>query len=316
MPEAVEPSGPESTEIDNTVNLKVYKALSIADINNDDWELDNLLICTGLSQSKNSQVGSASFSLLPFDNDTTREGYEEELQATKGAAQDTLKVNLTNYQDPYYVKVTDVIDGVIAPVFYGYINSVTNDIANARCSASALSYAGLLDQVDLCGAWWKSLAGAAEWFFEIEPIFNPRGLGNRSGTTVSGGGVTGPIIEEVNILNGELNTQRFTALDMINLVLLHATRSDAKLNDGIFTPNPWSFAASIYKTGIIEIEPAAQAALNDSFAVDNYTYYGKTMWAALVELVESVDNLMITERISYDAGEFEKPRIYITKGGT
>lgn len=321
MPDAELPSLPSATApvIPVTSGLKVYTAESITAISGDNWILEKTLICIGISPTNGNQIGSAQFSLLPSTN-TDGADRDTQLATTKGTAQDTYKVNFGDeYKNPFYVKITDVIQAEEVPVFYGYISSVTNNIVGARCSCAALSYAGLLDQVGLLGSWWKTPLGT-DWYFEAEPVFNPNGAGNKGSGTISSGDISGFVIDETQLILNNTISNKFSAYDVLNLVALHCLHSDATLTSGETAVHPWSFAGLIYRDGFIEYGAGAKELLQASFIVDSYSFTGKSIWGALVEIVQSVDNLIISERFKYlsDDGNGDlknnRPIIYIAKG--
>ena len=83
----------------------------------------------------------------------------------------------------------------------------------------------------------------------------------------------------------------------------------------MFTKRPYSFIRDLYDTNLVDIDDDAAEALSSSFVVDNYSYVGKSVWDVLVELVESVEGLMIAESLPYDftagANINQKPLIRI-----
>lgn len=301
MPEGQQPVS-TVVRIENKSNLKVYFALNCAAIGTNDWELEETLVCTGFTQTNGATLGQAFFVTLPSSQDRDSTAYQESEAIMRYDAPQFYNADLSSvYNNPFYVKVTDSLSGVEIPIFYGYIDSATVDVTGARSGLTAVSFAGLLSQVDLLGGFFDyNDSSGVEWFFKVAPIFNPKGLGNKSINTVSSGGRTANSIDESRIING--GEDKFTVLDVIEHVLQIALNDDAVLTDGAGSVKPYSFIRKLYEPGIVEISEEVQAVLDASYVVTDYSYVGKSFWDVLVELVESVENLIITEKLPFSIG--------------
>ena len=296
----------------NTPDLQVYYKLSAQET---EWIVSTDLIVLNYGTTNGSTLGSASLVPLMLDNDSTRPDYDSEVRAVKIDAQDIYFVNTQGGSSgPYYIRVTDKQNGVEFPIFFGYVNSVPNSLVPGRCAAGALSYAGLLNSQDLVGAWYHTGPATNAWKSNVEPIFNPDGNGNKGSETITVGSITAPAINQTKIIETETTDNMFTVSDIINVILLHLVSTAAVFDDGISpSVQPWYWAKFAYHTDLIEITPDAQELLAAAFVVDNYSYYGKSVWRALTELVDSVGNLVLSEKINYLGGITEKPKLLITK---
>lgn len=294
----------------NTTDLKVYFKLNVQG----DWEEDTSLVFLGYSPANGTSLGSGSFMPLMQDNDTTRPDYANELRTVKMDAQD---LYFTNNQGgssgPYFLKVTDKINGFEFPVFYGYMNANPNNLLQGRTAGTALSFSGLLSTVDLLGGWSYTTSITNSWKANVDTIFNPGGNGNKGSQTVTVGNITATAINKTKEIETETSDNMYTVLDVINMLLLHLVSNDAVLLDTVGSVQPWIFAKTLYHDDLIEITPEAQALLDETPAVDSYSYDGKSVWGALSELVDSVGNLVLTEKIDYEEGVNAKPILYITK---
>ena len=301
MPEGQEPVS-TATVVNNKGDLKVYSRVSL----NSDWEKDTSLVCTGFSSTNNLDIGTASFYVLEDGNSASDYiEYPIDRSIRQYNAASIYRCDLSDgYLSPYYVKVTSIVNGQESAIFYGYISSVTADLTSERTTALALSYAGLLDQVEIYGGWYQDRLDIATYCYDYTPVYNPKGIGNKGTTTYTPTRQTssyispGPNIYEINCIDETLRTKtnasanKFTIEDMINTVWARCT---GNINGTQNTP--WSCFQYLYN-GPLSLLSLAD--LSNAPDVSDYTLQGKTVWAALVELVESVEGLSITERINYN----------------
>ena len=302
MPDGQEPVQATTVEhIEPTRGLTVYYATTVEDISNNSWELDKNLICLGITPTNNIQIGSAIFTVLPFSN--SLEDQAEGLERMRSGAPDYYRVSKGYVDlDPHYIKVTDKLNGKEFPIFYGYIDSVSQNFNTGMLTVYALSYAGLLDTVDLFGAWWRNIGGLAMFYPMVEPIFNPDGNGNKYSAT---------LIDETKVIQGKTTANLFTVQDVIENILYHATASDVWLESPSKNINPWKFISRIYGEGIIEYGAGAKELLQSSYPVDNYSYLGTSFYSALKGLVERVGDLALTETIAIE--QDAKPKLKIVR---
>lgn len=314
MPAGVIPQ-PTNTQIYPTNNLKVYQKLTVA---SDTWTINKGLLCTRITNTNGNNIGSATLIPLPADNSNT-DDHSDQIDDFKGDAIDTYKVNLTTqYDSPVLIKITDKVGGVEAPVFYGYMNSGTRDVPNSVVSSlTASSYAGMLNSTPLLGGWVNYDDTNFKWFQSGDIVFNPRGNGNRSALTVSQDTIDAPAIDYSKVIEGDTQDNKFSASDVFYHALLHGVMTDATIDipdQNITTAQPWLYIKNLYDYGILEFGEGAETLLNSSFTIkDSYTYVGKPLWSVLVEIVEGVDNLSISEKIRKDMGADQKPVIYISQ---
>lgn len=314
MPTGVIPQA-SNTQIFPTDNLKVYQKLTVA---SDTWILNKGLLCTRVSNTNGNDIGTATLVPLPANNANT-DDHDSQIDDFRGDAIDTYKVNLTTRNEfPVLIKVTDKIGGVEAPIFYGFMESGTRDIPNSVVtSLTALSYAGMLNRTPLFGAWMHSDATTYQWFQNADVVFNPNGNGNKSTMTKTVDGIVAPVIDNSKILEGENQDNKFSAADVFYHALLHGVSPDARFNlisENIDDAQIWLYVKGLYDLGLVEFGEGAETILNNSFTIaDSYTYMGKSIWAVLVEIVEGVANLSISEKIRKDQGANQRPVIYICK---
>lgn len=323
MPIGQEPTEEETVIIDSqdsdaiysSVDRKVYHSTSVANIVTDDWIEDENLIPNTITKTNGTKIGTCTFDLLrdPIEGDGL---IDSDGDATRGEAVDILGAGTetTTYINPYYVKVTDkkIIDGSLVeyPVFFGYIEEVSYDVTEGTSTAIALSYAGLLDSVDLYGGYWNTTSmgtgsGTPKFLESVMPVFNPNGKGNMSTTLFQEGDAVFKTIDESLVLKNynanENEIYKWNALDIIKMIrAFTVTGTTCKFH----TKPLYGFVGSIYgnrnQAGFIKYASGVVEKLEASAKVSDYTYFGKSMWEALVELVTSVDTLGITEIIDED----------------
>ena len=313
MPDGSQPITAVTNQYINTAP-KVYFAESVGQISADQWVESELLIAQSRVFTNGTKLGTASFAILPNGNPVDKPDYDDQDNILKLAAPDFFKVNLSGvYNTPIYVKITETLNGVEFPVWYGFLDSSTVNIMEGRCTIGGIAYAGLLSMVDCIGGFFNSEPSTAQWFQQVEPIFNPKGLGNKGSVDISSGGRTAKALDYTKVIDG--GDSRYTVLDVIEHVLQLILNDDATLKDELFTKRPYSFIRDLYDTNLVDIDDDAAEALSSSFVVDNYSYVGKSVWDVLVELVESVEGLMIAESLPYDftagANINQKPLIRI-----
>jgi hypothetical protein len=317
------PAGTEpiiSSQVIENKTVKTYYRLTASAA----WQIDDSLICTGINGTTNGvSIGQASFFVLESSNGDGV-GYQEQLNARVYNASIKYRTNFNSgYQGPYYVKVTTATNGEEEqPIFYGYIHSVQSDFTGQRATCTALSYAGLLDQQQMYGGWYEQRdGGGLKYYPDYKPVYNPNGIGNRGTSTFTPTGSThqtyGIDNSKLENINGDVN--KFTVLDMINTVW---TRTSGSI-PGI--TNPHKVFTNLYNktiggniAGLAFTEEALAKILpggsDTTFAPDNYTLQGKSIWEALVELVESIDGLGISEDID-TAGINSSPFVKIADIG-
>lgn len=277
--------------IENTTNLKVYYRVKIAD----GWVIDKGLICIGMTSTQGLSLGSASFVVLPSNNEFSSSEYQEIDSAMRYSAATKYRVDMSQgWQSPYYVKVTDQVDGRETAIFYGYIDSVEADLTKEIVSVSALTYANLLDSVDLYGGWFNDTDSNNVFYPEVVPIFNPNGVGNRYLTSIDVGGYQVFPIDNELLLETAEDSNLWSVRQVIDQIWARGLGSL-----GVDTPyNSWRFIGKLYdRTKSLDGSEDALGKLELGYELNNYEFQGKTFWGALVDLVESVQGLTITESI-------------------
>ena len=293
--------------ITNETNTKVYYRTSTTG----DWTVDHSLVFLGRTGVTNGySFGGARFFVLEDSNDTTEVGHAEEVSARRWNASVRYRCNFKDgYVSPYYIKVTNKFEGQERVIFYGFINSVDMDLTAERATCNALSYSALLDQQQIYGGWRADASlGFASYYFNHVITYNPNGLGNKADSSseyeISGSNYTITPTDDTLLTETETDANKFTVLDMITTVW---ARVNGDLDPLVASAdNPWKCFRNLYsrKEGAnyanLLIEKSALAKLTASYAVNNYTLQGKTIWGALSELVESVGGLALTEDIDFN----------------
>lgn len=294
MPEAQQPKGSAIPIEHSTTDLKVYFKLKPSD----DWEIDKSLICLVHSKTKGSKIGSAQFVTLMFDNDSTSSDWQEANAAMRYNAAIKYNVDMSlGYKTPYLVKVTDVYDGAETPVWYGYIATVDQEFIGERVGVSGLTYAGLMDRQQILGGWYLNYNNVVDYFLDHIPVYNPKGIGNKSTQSI----VTSPYVlygvDRTLEKDTKSTANLWTAEDMLNQVIGRCENN--LFADGGNTFNPYRWAEDLYAGSgtILFYNAAVTTILNASSPVSDYTLQGKTLWQALVEIVESIDGLTISEEM-------------------
>lgn len=300
MPSADQPVvSSDVLTVSSTTNLKVYFKLSPTD----HWTLDKSLICLGHSKTKGAKIGHATFSVLMYNNEFDSSDWIETNQAMRFNAGAKYQVDMSNgYKTPYLLKVTDIYDGAETPVWYGYVSSVDQDHKAEDCIVYGLTYAGLLDQQQIIGGWYLNINDEVDYYLDHVPVYNPNGIGNKSAETMARGVYLTHGLDKTLEKDTKSADNLWKTEDMINQI-------DARLGAYLFNVesnhvNPWIWAKDLYTghTTPIYYSSDVAAIIDSSSPISDYTLQGKTLWAALVELVESIDSLTISEEIG-TAGE-------------
>ena len=292
MPTGQGPTQSPVNIVNSTLGLKVYFKLNPTD----EWEEDKALICLSHSKTKGAKIGTATFTILTPNNDQTDVNWQEANASMRYNAAVKYRVDISaGYLTPYLVKVTDIFDGVEKQVWMGYISSVEQDHVAERVTLMAQTYAGLLDQQQIIGGWYLNIDDDVDYFIDYVPVYNPNGIGNRSTQTIYSGNYNIYGIDKTKEKDTESKSNMWTAKDMLYQVI-------GRLENGLYNDtgnlfNPWKWAADLYDTnfGILTITPSIEQKLDNTSAVGGYTLQGKTIWQALVEIVESVEGLTISE---------------------
>lgn len=321
MPTAQAPTSSPANIITVDTSLKVYYRI----LETSDWRIDTSLVCTGHSPTNGAQIGSASFDILPTSNDTNTPNYDDDINAKLYNAAVKYKCDQSGgYETPYYVKVTASISEVETAIFYGYINTATWNATANRCVVNALSYAGLLDTTGMFGGWFVNTDDTITWHGEYSPVFNPKGVGNKGGSVVSGSEWSLNAIDNSLVINTENDSNRYTVEDVVRHIWGRVTTSmtSFKTYRGEFGgsevittyTNPWYYISRIYNRTLGGTQYAGLVGLDDlssSSPVDNYIYTGKTFWGSMLELVESVEGFTLTELIDTSFADKKNAPPYI-----
>jgi hypothetical protein len=297
MPIGQQPTQPTSNavQVENTQSLKVYYKIDIEK----GWTRDYALVCLGHDKTKGSKIGSAQFTLLYNNNDSTNTHWKTADLSMRFNAAKKYRCDMSDgYQTPYLVKVTDVIDGEETAVWYGYISTVEQDFVRERASLTALTYEGLLDQQQISGGWFVNIKNLTDYYYRFVPVYNPDGIGNKSTITLSPSPAKYPVlgVDDTLLKKTKEDANKWTAGDMINQVW---GRCAGQLFKSGTQGNPYGWAKDLYRDGLSLDNTKVAEILSSSYAMDNYSLQGKTIWEALVELVESVDGLTISQEIDY-----------------
>lgn len=302
MPEAQQPVPSNFVKEISTTDLKVYFKLEPSD----DWEIDKSLVCLGHSKTKGSKIGSAQFAVLTFNNDFITADWQDANAAMRYNAAVKYNCDLSKkYTTPYLVKVTDVYSGKETAVWYGYISNVDQDFKGEGVMVNGLTYAGLMDQQQILGGWYLNNGGTVvDYYRDHKPVYNPKGIGNRSDKVLA---TTSSIVDIYGIdktLQKDTKTTAnlWTAKHMLDQVIGRGVST--LFNDAGNNYNPWIWFKSLYDAPIpIEYSKAVGEILASSPPVSDYMLHGKSLWQALVEIVESIDGLTISEEIYPKSGD-------------
>jgi hypothetical protein len=314
----------DSTAIKSTQGLKVYYSTLVSQIKADKWWIDKNLIPNIITKMNGGQVGTCAFDVLRDASGDSNGLIDSDDDITRGNSINTYNTDTSDkvYKHPYYVKVTDKvkIKGklVETPIFFGFINEVEYDISTGTSVAVALSYAELLDSVDLFGGWWNTgddpVSETPRYFDRVMPIFNPNGEGNMSEDLITLGKATpfhffNEILIKNNYNNNLNNDFKWGPKDILDMIVgMTVPETEASHQGGTI----FSFVSGLYgdstKDTFIKYSAGALNKLIAAPKVKDYSYFGKSMYSAIVELVTSVDTLGITEIISNG-----KPYLYVTE---
>lgn len=330
MPVGQQPTPPASGAVfvENTQSLKVYYKLSPTA----SWEIDRSLICIGHSKTKGSKIGSAQFTVLMDTNDETDTSWIRTNLVMRHSAARQYNVDMSDgYKTPYLVMVTDVYGGVEKSVWQGYISSVDQDFVRERCSVTGLSFTGMLDQQQIFGGWYittKLEVGfyrQTNYFYDYAPVYNPKGVGNKSVYyRLPEGSYRAHAIDSRLTKTVLFATSLWTVKDMLFQVFARCTDPvfDGTDGGGLTDINWWIWAKDVYRVlkpfDISKVDGDG-GPLDDSSTLNDYSLQGKSIWEAIVELVESVDGLTVTEEIDTTSADPKEHRPYISivnlKGG-
>ena len=314
MPDGQEPTSSASVAavVHNTTGVKVYSRLAPTD----EWKIDNGLICLSHSVTKGSKIGMAQFSVLMPNNDTASDEWQEVDDIMRCYAANTYNLDMRyGYQIPYLVMVTDIFKGVEKPVWYGYISTVDQDQIAERVSVTGLAMSGLLDQQEIIGGWYLNRLNTVDYYIDYIPVYNPNGVGNRSSQVLPSSKYYDIYGVDQTLLKNEYSgapvdpsIAMWRAKDMLYQVV-------GRLENSLYSSgnnfNPYRWAEDVYGDGysVIEMDDEVEKILEETSQVDSYTLQGKKIWQALVEIVESVDGLVITEAISNNSSSPGSPAL-------
>jgi len=298
MPVGQQPTPPETSavQVENTQGLKVYYKIDITK----GWTRDYALVCLGHDKTKGSKIGSAQFTLLYKNNDSSNTHWSTADLSMRFNAALKYRCDMSGgYMTPYLVKVTDIIEGEETAVWYGYISTVDQDLKKERASLTALTYEGLLDQQQISGGWFVNINELTDYYYDNVPVYNPDGIGNKSAIERLPATPNYPVmgVDDTLLKNTKEDANKWTAGDMINQVWGRCAGQLFKTGHPSVANNPYKWAKTLYRTGISLDNTQVETILSASYAVDGYSLQGKTLWEALVELVESVDGLTISQEI-------------------
>lgn len=297
MPPGQQPTPPASNAVqaENTQGLKVYWKTDIEK----DWKLDYSLVCLGHDKTKGSKIGSAQFTLLYNNNDDTNTHWKTADLSMRFNAAKKYRCDMSaGYQTPYLIKVTNVVNGEETAVWYGYISTVDQDFKRERASLTALTYEGLLDQQQIGGGWFVNIKELTDYYYRYVPVYNPGGVGNKSAVERLPKTPNYPVmgVDDTLLKSAKEDANKWTAGDMINQVW---GRCAGQLFKSGTQGNPYSWAKELYRDGLSLDNTKVEEILSKSYAMNNYSLQGKSIWEALVEIVESVDGLTISQEIEY-----------------
>jgi len=292
-------------EVENTTSLKVYYKLKP----NDSWIVDRSLVCVGHSKTKGSKIGSAQFVVLNYNNDEVDTEWSRTELAMRYNAAVRYNIDMsTGYKTPYIVKVVDNFDGREGAVWQGYLSTASQDFIAERATVTGLTFAGLLDQQQIIGGWYISTVedggfyNMVDYYYDYVPVYNPKGIGNKSPYVLQPQ-VIYPAwgIDNTLVKSTLTDDNLWTVRDLLNQIFARctgplfsvATEADAD----VYTPNFWIWAKDLLREEYPFDVSAVESVLENSPTLNGYTLQGKTLWEAIVELIESVDGLTVSEEM-------------------
>jgi len=311
MPVGQQPTPPEETavQVHNTERLKIYYKLKPLD----SWIEERSLVCVGHGKTKGSKIGSAQFVVLNDSNDTIDTQWSNTELAMRFNAAVRYNIDMsTGYKTPYIVKVTDVFNGIECAVWQGYLSTASQDFVTERATVTGLSFAGLLDQQQILGGWYLTNKVTTptpfvnvDYYYDHIPVYNPRGIGNKSQYfRLPEGAYKANGVDKTKLKSTVAGGNLWTIKDLLNQIFARCTADlfdpATEANSDVFTPNYWIWAKDIYRK-ILPFDMSEATGeggpLENSSTLNDYSLQGKTIWEAIVELVESVDGLTVSEEM-------------------